>query len=160
MVEYVCLEDLERQIRERKDTIKRYIQFIVDITLKKGVIVDERVGSSNIRIVRRLENFGGFTFLADIGQTMMGGEEYKILLPGHGDIVFSVRCQGGTILEVDVFPSEWCQWDIENLIDRCEEEEAEEINQGDSYRAQKEERWQRRMEEKKKLVEEAVRLKL
>jgi hypothetical protein len=157
--EKLSVEELEKRVQERKNTLKKYIQFIADITRKRGVIIDERVGNNNIRIVRRLENFGGFTFFADTGKTMMGGEDYTIWSSDYGVILFSVSCQGGTILEVDVFRSGSWKDNLENVIKRYEEI-SEEIDQKDRERAEKTQAHQQEKEERRKLEEEARRLKL
>ncbi len=155
----LSMEELERKVRERRDTVKRYIQFIADITLKRGVTITEHINNCNIHIVRRLNDFGGFSFIADTGKTMMGGDDYHILSSDYGVLLFSVSCQGGAICEVTVFRSGSWKDDLENVIN-CYEEISERIDQDSKDHAKQKETEQRLKEERRKLEEEALRLSL
>ena len=64
---------LSRKISERERFLKESIPFIEKLVREKGVLIKRTTGSSNIRVVMELKNFGNFSFHCDWGQTMFGG---------------------------------------------------------------------------------------
>ena len=94
-------EDLEKNIKERVELIKRIVRFVDDITAALGTRVSQNVESSYTHTVTELRGLKDFSFLADTGQSMMGGNDYNIWYhPGKKEIdpkrlgpVFSVSYQ-------------------------------------------------------------------
>jgi hypothetical protein len=70
--------ELKQKIESRKMFIEKVIKFVLIITRQKGRVIHYNQGSSNTHIKRALENFGGFSFVASIGETMMGGNTVKV----------------------------------------------------------------------------------
>lgn len=86
----LTLEELEKRIAERKKLIKRFVDFAEKLVCKSGEVLDREVGSSNTHTVACLRDFGSFSFLADTGQTMMGGNTIEIWYhPGISKISFN-----------------------------------------------------------------------
>lgn len=81
-------KELEKQIRERKKLIMRFVNFVHKITREVGSVVHTDVGSSHTHVIRELRNFNGFSFLSDTGRTMFGGNKFQISYhPGREEVV-------------------------------------------------------------------------
>ena len=84
-------EQLKERILERLNHIKRIYEFAESIIKENGMIVQRSVNSCNTHVVARLDNFSGFRFTLDTGQTMMGGNDLDVEF--HSKIVLSVYYQ-------------------------------------------------------------------
>lgn len=71
-------ENLEAKVAERIAFLKKVTEFARLITEKRGKLIHKRVGGFHTNTVHELKDFGGFSFLADIGQSQMGGNAIKI----------------------------------------------------------------------------------
>ena len=71
-------EELAKKIDERKNNIVKFVNFIEDITAEIGRLVRKEVGDDHIHVIMMLENFGGFTFRTESGQSIMGGNEVTV----------------------------------------------------------------------------------
>jgi len=100
-------KELEEKINERMAHIKKIVDFIEMLVKEIGRQIHYDQGSSHTHIIRQAE-LGDFTFVADTGQTMMGGNDFSVWYhPGKKEIdigvvdpVFSVYSQG-SIEEVE-----------------------------------------------------------
>ena len=68
-------DDLAKKVAARRVFLKKAIEFILSVVNKRGVLKSKRVGSCNIHTVEELTNFSGFSFVADTGHTMFGGND-------------------------------------------------------------------------------------
>lgn len=85
----LTLKNLEKRIAERKKLIKRFVDFAEKLVCKSGEVLNREVGSSNTHTIACLRDFGNFSFRADTGQTMMGGNTIEIWYhPGISKITF------------------------------------------------------------------------
>ena len=84
-------EELAKKIDERKKIIEKFINFIEDITAEIGRLVRKEVGDDHIHVIMMLENFGGFTFKTEIGQSMMGGNEVRVWHHHNIKFIFSEK---------------------------------------------------------------------
>lgn len=69
---------LVKKIEERKRFLKKVINFVEDIVLNEGEVIMRVPGPANIHVVKVLNGFDNFFFMADWGQTVMGGNEVKV----------------------------------------------------------------------------------
>lgn len=49
-----------------------------DIVLNEGEVVERVPAPMNIHVIKMLDNFGNFLFIADWGQTIKGGNDVKV----------------------------------------------------------------------------------
>ena len=74
---------LAKAVKERKSYLAKVIPPILDLAFKFGKEINRSVGSCNTHIKMTLKDFGGFTFITDTGQSMMGGNDVKVIFGGR-----------------------------------------------------------------------------
>ena len=77
-MENLKTEEIKVQIKKRKEIIKEISIFVENITCEVGKEIFRSESSSSTHIKTVLEDFKGFSFLFDAGQSMMGGEEVYV----------------------------------------------------------------------------------
>lgn len=97
-------KSLEAKIAERIAFLKKVTKFAQMITEERGRLIRKRIGGFHTHTIHELRDFGGFSFLADIGQSEMGGntvkiwfssaaESEKLVLEIHWQIAIDEHCQ-------------------------------------------------------------------
>lgn len=71
-------KNLEAKVTERIAFLKKVTEFAQLITGKRGQLIHRTMGSYHTHTIHELKDFDGFSFLADIGQSSMGGNTVKI----------------------------------------------------------------------------------
>ena len=71
-------KQLEERILERLNQIKRIHKFAELIVREYGRILKLDFGCCNTHVIARLDNFEGFSFISDTGQTMMGSNDLVV----------------------------------------------------------------------------------
>ena len=77
-MEELKTEELAKKIEERQKLIEEISAFVEEVTRKIGKTTLWSQRSSSTHIIRILDNFQDFSFCADTGQTMYGGEDYSV----------------------------------------------------------------------------------
>lgn len=165
------IEEIKERIEKRQKFLKEIVKFIEDITFRTGEEIKRTTGSAHTHIVRRLDGFRNFSFLADTGQTMFGGNDFDVWYhPKEEKIdtrrvepVLSVYYQTSDEYKVKKFSKDdaW-QREMKNLI-KNKEKILLEIEKEEKLEKKKLEDEKKRREENKKrqlLLEEAKKLKL
>jgi hypothetical protein len=124
-------EVLEVKVKERLEQVKKIVKFIEGLTDEVGKVISYNQGSAHTHIVKKVYGFRNFTFLADTGHSMMGGNDFHVWYhPGKKEIdteqsnpVFSVYYQASVEeCKVSVFdPNPKWQDALNKMIDRKEE---------------------------------------
>lgn len=70
--------NLRNAVARRIRFLQTICTFCQSILEERGTVLERSVGGSHIHERRILENFGGFTFWADMGQSDLGGNDMKI----------------------------------------------------------------------------------
>lgn len=163
----VATEELEERVRARRTLVEKYIQFVDDITLERGKVVYEHVSNYYAHMIRQLEGLAGFSFLADTGQSEMGGDDYKVWYhPTQSSVdlksatpVLSVTCHAN--LEVLVF-DESSVWQVafDDFIARKEEIIGEIDRKAEEEKQAHAEQMRIANEESRRTLQEAERLKV
>ena len=165
------IEEIEEKIKNRQKFLKEIVKFVEDITFKIGKEIERTTGSAHTRIVRRLDGFRNFSFLADTGKTMFGGNDFDVWYhPKEKEIdigrerpVLSVYYQTSDEYKVKEFSKDdvW-QHEIRNLIKNKKRILSEIEKEKGLEKEELEDEKKRREENKKRksLLEEAKKLKL
>ncbi len=156
---HLDVKQLEEIVSARIKQIKKIFQFAESVVREYGRVVENEVGSSNTRTVARLDNFEGFNFILDTGQTMMGGNSLSVEF--NSKLVLSVYYQGNLDeCRIDVSDiSNYGQSRLEYVMSH-KDEIVNEIRE--SGKAEKEQ-WrlaQEHFNKRARLLEAAERLKL
>jgi len=69
---------IDREKAARIQFVKNAIDFIRFSVDEQGTLVSRTISFSHTHTIRALHNFHNFSFLVDIGQTMLGGNEIKV----------------------------------------------------------------------------------
>jgi hypothetical protein len=69
---------LEAKITARIKLLSDIVDLVDNILREKGRVLERHIGSSNTNLVEELKDFENFSFWSDTGQTMFGGNSYKI----------------------------------------------------------------------------------
>lgn len=91
-------EELEKIISKRQKEIIEILEFVSAIIRERGRVTREEVGDWNIKMERELKQFANFSFYSFIGQSMMGGNTFKIWY--HGADQAAVYYKTTLVLEV------------------------------------------------------------
>ncbi len=127
------MKEIEERIKERVGQIERIVGFIVKLADEIGETIFYSQGSCNTHVTKLVSGFKDFTFIADTGHTMMGGNDFYVWYhPGKKEIdtnqlkpVFSIYFQvSADESEVRIFDSspEWQKklndmiYDVEKII--------------------------------------------
>ena len=113
-------DPLEEAIATRMAFLKRVTDFAIKITNERGKTQKNEEHSGHTHVIRRLVGFGGFSFLADTGQTMYGGNTVKVArdVEGVTSPVLHVYWQASLEeCEVQVFSEGSWPQEIEAIID-------------------------------------------
>jgi len=96
-MEKLKLERLVQKIEKQEKTVKEINEFVEEITRGIGKEDLYSESSGHTHIIRTLDNFQGFSFCANTGQTMFGGEDYSVWYSKNRTQtpVFSVHYQDG-----------------------------------------------------------------
>ena len=81
--DHLSTEQLAQKIEERKRFLTKVVNFAEKLLLERGKLIKEVQKSWNTNVIKRLDNFGNFSFFADWGQSMMGGNDVKIYHHPH-----------------------------------------------------------------------------
>lgn len=149
----------ERKIRQRKKLVMRIVKFAYKVIEKYGKQTYYSQGSCNTHTKAELMDVGGFSFKYDCGQTMLGGNDVKVLY--RGDLVFHLYHQcfspKGDDCRVNLFQSgDWpgklnkLMKNIDKMITKKKKAEESPKPNGDA----------REQEKLQKLKEESERLGL
>lgn len=71
-------KNLEAKVAKKVAFLKKVTEFAQLITEKRGKLIHRIIGSCHTHTIHELKDFDGFSFLADIGQSSMGGNTVKI----------------------------------------------------------------------------------
>lgn len=74
----MATQDLETIIRDRMVFLRMVADFAEMVTRKRGMLVSETVRSGHTHTIRELKDFANFSFRADMGKTMYGGNEVVV----------------------------------------------------------------------------------
>ena len=69
------IKDLAKKVRERQRLIEKIVKFVIDLVVHHGERTHYSQGSCHTHIVWELKNLSNFSFKADLGHTMMGGND-------------------------------------------------------------------------------------
>lgn len=69
---------LEAKIAARIKLLSSIVDFVGKILREKGIVLERHIESCNTNMVEELKDFKNFSFWSDTGQTMFGGNTYKI----------------------------------------------------------------------------------
>lgn len=157
------IEELEKMIKDREEWFKEIINFVEQITRKRGKVIKEKVNSSNTHVERELKDFGGFDFFYSTGESMMGGNTVHISQwRGGGPLVFVELWWQADLdtPEVKVWKDdpEW-QKELKDVMVR-QLEIAEKIDKKLREQKAEEEKKLKDDKHKKELIEKAKKLKL
>ncbi len=76
--DHIKTEQLAKKVEERKRFLKKIVNFAENLLLKRGRLIKRVQGSCNTNVKRQLDGFAHFSFFADWGQTMFGGNDVMI----------------------------------------------------------------------------------
>ena len=156
---HLSLEQLEERILERLNQIKRIHKFAELIVQEYGRIVKLDVGSCYTHVIARLDNFWGFSFVLDTGQTMMGGND--LVVEFNSIVVLSVYYQSNLDeCRVKIFDEsgDW-QSKLEYLINHKDEVIAK-TEENEKDKQERRRLTEECLNKRAKLLETAKRLKL
>ena len=86
----VSTDELESMVKERREEIREMLCFITEIVKKIGKVTKRETLSSNTKMERMVDSFGGlFAFLWSTGETMMGGNTIKAWMGKNIDSMWS-----------------------------------------------------------------------
>ena len=157
--EHFTDKQLEERILERLNQIKRIHKFAELIVREYGRILKLDFGCCNTHVIARLDNFEGFSFISDTGQTMMGRND--LVVEFNSKVVLSVYYQSNLDeCRVKIFDesSDW-QSKLEYLMTHKDEVIAK---TEENEKAKQEQRCltEEHLNKRAKLLEAAKRLKL
>lgn len=97
---------LSRMIKERRAYLTRVLNAVVKLASQEGKVLLRSTHSAHTHVVWELRDFEGFTFHADLGQTMFGGNTVKVYYHpgrsfGEGGIDSAHDQEWAPVLEVD-----------------------------------------------------------
>jgi len=72
------MSTLEAKIVARIKLLSAIVNFVDELLRKKGKVLECHTESCNTNMVEELKDFENFSFWSDTGQTMFGGNTYKI----------------------------------------------------------------------------------
>ncbi len=161
---------LEKAIEERLAWIRQVFSFVVKLTHEHGKQTYYNQGSSNTHMIYQLCNFEGFSFEADTGQTMFGGNQVTIWYHPEKVLnelvrttaVLSIYSQvpppdRNTEVEEAVTPTGWLLC-LNELMSHTEEYLARRTNQQKEAKTREREEWENK-ERLAELEEVAAKLK-
>lgn len=151
---------IARKIRERKNFLNRVANFIDKLVCEKGRVLSISEHSAWTHIVWELRNFGGFTFYADLGQTMSGGNTIKVYYhPDHNFREGDLDSAWTPVLEVDFQTRSENDYRVKRFEEAAAWQKA--LTKQIGERAKKKlERWQLAKARKLQLIKEAAKLSI
>ncbi|TSC81684.1 MAG: hypothetical protein G01um101419_775 [Parcubacteria group bacterium Gr01-1014_19] len=100
-------KSLERKVLARKNLVEKIAKFSEDTAVKYGVVIYRSEGSSHTHIKWELKDVSSFSFLADLGHCMMGGNDLHIWHLGQEVFHIYYQCD---IKECEVKVFEQGKW--------------------------------------------------
>jgi hypothetical protein len=158
---------LARRVAQRKKFVERVVLFVQKFAVECGHLTKREMGSSSCHVVWEARYFERLSFVADLGQTMFGGNDIVIRYHGpvapvnSSTIVFSVHYQASLDdCEVKVFDmtTNWVN-DLKQLM-RNRSRVSQRVRKQKEVDLAREKRDALLREKKRKLEAEAKRLGL
>jgi len=104
----VGTKELERKIKERQEWLEKIVPFIETLVRERGEVVSRDQSNWHTNVVAQLDNFEGFSFMTDLGQTDFGGNDVTVWFhdrpkPGLEStrLVLAVYYQGASLCGFD-----------------------------------------------------------
>ncbi|MFA6228134.1 MAG: hypothetical protein WC668_03005 [Patescibacteria group bacterium] len=134
---------LEKQIKDRKELVLKYLRFAAKILTGIGELVSRDTSSDHIKTTWKFKGFDNFEFRGIFGMTCFGGNNIEIwfCLPGESIKVFDVYWQHDDDPKVEVFidTGAW-RTPLDLLVDKPDQVIAD-------YRKAKERKLDKKLEE-------------
>ncbi|OGZ57917.1 MAG: hypothetical protein A3B96_01740 [Candidatus Spechtbacteria bacterium RIFCSPHIGHO2_02_FULL_43_15b] len=159
------IEELDREVKDRIRTLENIINSAQELLMEFGSIVVRDVFNSHTKIVRKLYNFGKFSFDYFSGMSMFGGDRIAIwynYTDGNdnlGSVVLDVYWQKAPSYQVTIFADgDWVE-EFYNMI-KNKDRIADSRKRAEEKREEEEELTLKTREKLRILTELAKRLQI
>lgn len=164
--ESLSADDLIGKIKARKEFIAKVVNFVNDLLGRVGEMIKNEAYSSHHNVRKSLQNFEGFSFDYETGKTQFGGNSLVVWYHSKQVLWFEHQYYSFRITDPDgykvfIFDSD-TKWQnaLLALIERGSKEIVEKVQKDKNDIEKREVARRKRLAEKRRLEEEAEKLKI